>query len=93
MVIHILEISNACFNWCKEQHFIHQKNLEIQDLGIVAIALVSLVINHAIYEHSEFIKEKTSLTQEHLEKIFKGTSYLVFILLIMFLVYQIIKFD
>lgn len=92
MVFHtIVEINQVCFNWCKEQNFVHQRNLEIQDLGMVAVALVSLLINHMIYNHSEFIIEKTEITEDQLEKLHKATSYFAFILLIIFLGYQIIK--
>lgn len=36
--------TNACFEWCKEQNFIHQSNLEIQGLTILVVALIALFI-------------------------------------------------
>ena len=44
------EITKDCFNWCKDQHFAHNTNIEIEMLFLPAFALMSLIAY-------EFIKD------------------------------------
>lgn len=38
------DITEGCFDWCKEQHFINNSNLGIEALLLVAFAMVVLFI-------------------------------------------------
>lgn len=65
------EITETCWNWCKEQTEIHASNLQIEALALPFLALVSFFIAFFIYNHSEWILEKSSdLTEKSLVKIF-----------------------
>jgi len=85
-----VEVTQYCFNWCKEQNFIHQNNLEIKDLSIVAVALISLVLHSLLYNYHDFIVDKFKLDSDKLNKLYIATSDFSYILLTIFLIYQIV---
>ena len=81
------EITTGCFNWCKEQNFIHQSNVQINDLAFIVIALISLTINNIIYNHPETLKQLTKMDDYELEKVYDLTYFLTFIMLIGYVIY------
>jgi len=85
----IPEVTERCFNWCKEQSLIHQGNEEINDLSIIAIAMTSLVINKAITDHSKFLIEKFNLDENNLEKLHDATYFFAFILMALYIIYRV----
>ena len=85
----IQQVSETCWNWCQKQYEINQSNIQIENLGVVGVALISLLINHLIYNHSDFIIKHTKITEKKLEILFMATSYFAFVLLILFLGYFI----
>lgn len=85
-----LEITEGCFKWCEEQHFTHQRNLEIYELSFIAIALVSLGINHLIYNHSDFLKEISGMNEYQISKVYDGTHFLAFMMLVAYIIYMVL---
>lgn len=83
------EITETCFNWCKEQNFIHQSNVQINDLAFIVIALISLTINNLIYNHPETLKQLSGMNDYQLEKAFDATYFLTFIMLITYIIYMV----
>ena len=81
------DITKGCFDWCQDQSFIHQNNLQINDLTLIALALVSLLVHHIILEFKDKIIEKTGIKVWQLNLIKGATTYFAFWLLIIFLVY------
>ena len=88
-IIPFTKITKECFDWCKEQNFIHQSNLEIQDMAFIVIALVSLVIHNLIYNHSEALKEISGMKDYQLEKVYDATYFLTFIMLKTYIIYMV----
>ncbi len=74
------EPSKQCFNWCREQHFIHANNLQIQDLTLVVLSMIALLLMHLIEAHHDNIDVK----QETLEKIYNALSHFAFYILVVF---------
>ncbi len=68
------EISQTCFNWCKDQHLTNQNNLTIYGLTIPLLALISIFICYLIYNYNNQILnlfKQNELKEHHLEKAFK----------------------
>lgn len=82
-------ISQTCVNWCKDAYEIHRSNLDIQELGMIGVIILSIVINRAIYTNSEYILSKADITESALDKLHTATYYFAFSLLILFLIYNI----
>ncbi len=74
-------LTNNCIDWCREQHFINDNNLQAEGLIIPALAFLLLVFHIAIINHSEFIIQKTDFSENQLERICKlasqGAAYLL----------------
>ena len=77
--------SDTCWQWCSEQSIIHQNNIQIQNLYIVVVAVISLFLNHVILNYSDWIIKHTEIKQSQLEKLFIATSYFPMVLLLLFL--------
>ena len=58
-------------------------------MAFIVIALVSLVVHHAIYNHSEALKEISGMNDYQLEKIYDATYFLTFIILIIYIIYMV----
>lgn len=80
-------ITNDCFEWCREQHFIHQSNLETQLLFICLIVAILLFINYAIIKHNQFILKYANIYEETLQKTVVLINEYALYLLIVFLIY------
>ena len=85
--IKINEITSTCFNWCKEQSFIHQQNIEIYEMSFIVIALISIVVNRTINSYWNYFKGQ-GYDDNLLEKIYDGTLTMIFVMLILFLIYM-----
>ncbi len=86
---HILPITETCFDWCKEQNFIHQSNLEIQEMTFLVIALISMVIHNLIENHAEELMHLSGMNKYQLEKIYDATYFLPFVMLILYIIYMV----
>lgn len=80
-------ITARCFDWCREQSFIYQQNLEIRELSFIVIALISIVVHWVIDEHFVYFISH-DFDKKVLEKIHDGTLLLNFMMLILFLIYM-----
>lgn len=59
----IKQVTNECFEWCKEQNFIHHNNLTVEGLSIVVIAMIALFL-YVIYEQfGEFMLIDDKITR------------------------------
>ncbi len=85
----IFEITNTCIDWCREAQLVHQNNLRIEELGIIGVALISLLANHLIETYWDFILEKSEVTERNLQILQQSTSYFTFVLLVLFLGYNV----
>ena len=87
MSLHNLTVpfSSSCINWCQEQLDIKVNNIQIENLYIIVIAVISLFLNHIILNYNEWLLNNTTLNQSQLEKLFIATSYLPMVLLLLFL--------
>lgn len=90
----IFRPTNACFEWCKQQNFINENNIQIEELSLVAIALIGLVINKLILDHGDWLVEKTRFTEypmseEKLLKLANAGTFMAFTFLILFLGYYL----
>lgn len=86
------EITQTCFNWCKEQHYINQNNLTIYSLTIPLLALVSLFGCYLIYNYNSQILnlfKENELKEHHLEKAFKLLLEFSILLLLGFFIWFI----
>lgn len=81
------EISKGCFEWCREQNFIHENNLEIFDLTFVVIALISIIVNNLIYNYPEILMNLSGMKEDDLMTVHDATYFLAFIMLILHIVY------
>ena len=81
------EITSTCWNWCKEQAIIHQSNIDISNLGVVAVAMTALLLYNISIEWSDEICNATRLSKHEL--VFYGhiIVYFAFMLLTVFLIY------
>ncbi len=82
-------ITESCFTWCKGQVEIHAKNLEINDLSLIVVALISLLLNNIIYNHSDSIAEKFNLKEGGIEILFDATYITTFLMLIIHIIYMV----
>ncbi|MAH51510.1 hypothetical protein CMI37_37185 [Candidatus Pacearchaeota archaeon] len=80
-------VVETCWNWCSEQAMIHQSNIDISNLGIVAVAMVALLIYNLSVEFQDELVEKLEIERSKL--IFYGhvLVYFAFIILAVFLAY------
>ncbi len=88
-ILGVTEVTKGCFDWCKEQHFINQNNIQIQELSIIGIALVSLVLHNIISDYKDYIISNTQVTESQLLFFYNATSRFTYILLTIFLIYFI----
>ena len=84
----IIEVTESCFAWCKEQNFIHEKNLEIHEMAFIVIALISIVVYWKIINHWEYFRSQGN-NENFLEKVSTVALTLNFIMLIMFIIYMV----
>ncbi len=82
-------ITKTCLDWCKEQTFIHQSNIGIQDLSLIAIALVSLVIHNLIDSHAETLMNYSGMDEEQLAKVYDATYTFTFLMLVIYIIYML----
>lgn len=81
------EVTEACFNWCQEQGLIYQSNLDISNLGVVAIAMVALVLYNISVEWSDEICKATKINSDALRFFGHSIVFFAFTLLAGFLIY------
>ena len=80
-------INEACWQWCSEQAITHQSNIDISNLGVIALAMFVLLLYNISIEWADDIKEKLKLSKDTL--IFYGhiLVFFTFMLLAVFLGY------
>ncbi len=83
------QITTECFNWCKEQYFIHENNLTVEALIMPILALLFLIISGVFYNFSEKIIEKTDLSEENISKIYHFCNQFAKYLLIGFFIWYV----
>jgi len=49
-------ITNKCVDWCREQHIIHNNNIEMEMLIMPGIALLSLILYEIFKNNKKFEK-------------------------------------
>lgn len=81
-------LGKACFDWCQEAYVIHDSNLQIQDLYLIVVAVVSLFVNLIIYREYDFLK--IHIEEKILQKIYTSSAYLAFVMSIIFLIYIVV---
>ena len=90
IIIGFPEITKACFDWCKEQNFIHSSNLEIRSLTILIIALIALFIYFLANNFLDhFTKNLNFETKEKIERFILLLPEFAMYLIIGFLIYFI----
>ena len=81
---------SSCINFCKEQILNYEVYIKSQHLSLVMIALFSLLVNGLINNYADYIVKKTEISYRQLELIYIGTTYFAFILIAIFLVWELI---
>ena len=85
------QVTDACKNWCLEQHFTFAHNEAVSSLWILAVALFILIIycsfrNCEQDTYDEFC-QKLSITRLHMEKMLSSLIPLSMLLITMFIIY------
>ena len=80
--------TNQCFEWYKEQNFIHATNLQIQGLTILVIALIVLFI-YALYLNIGDILDTTHEQKVIIEKIIQLLPEFAMYLMIGFFIWYL----
>ena len=88
IVMNANKITAECFNWCKEQNFVYQNNLEIHELSFIVIALIAIVVHNTLNAYWDYFRNQ-EFDEDFLEKIYDASSFVVFVMLIMFLIYMV----
>lgn len=70
MTLHLPYFSPECFEWCKEQNFIHASNLQVQTMFLLLLAFAVFLGAYFINTYSEHIKSSYGISEEKLTKIF-----------------------
>ncbi len=83
----LTDLTSTCFEWCKNQAVIHQSNIDIENLGVVAVALVALLLYQISIDFSDEICDKTRLSKDTLRGYGNIAVFFAFMLLSAFLVY------
>lgn len=78
---------NTCFEWCQNQSVIHQSNIDIGNLGVIAIAMIMLLIYNLSIEWEDWILENSSIDKYTLRFWGHIIVYFAFMLLAVFLGY------
>lgn len=85
--VNLPEITSGCFTWCQEQGIIHQSNIDISNLGVVAVAMVALLLFNISIEWSDELSKQLNISQDKLRFIGNAIVFFAFILLALFLGY------
>lgn len=85
-------ITKECFDWCKEANFIHETNLQIENLSLVIIALFSLLANHLIHSNYDWLVKEIKIKEAHIQMLYIASNYFAFFILLVFLIFQIVKY-
>lgn len=80
----------SCINFCKEQIINYEVYVKSQHLSLIVIALVSLLVNGLINNYADLIVKKTEISYRQLERAYIGTTYFAFILIAIFLIWELI---
>ena len=67
------EVTDECWQWCSEQHFIHQSNIEIYDLTFIVLAVIALIIHGATED----------------EKAYEASHFFALLMLIFYIIYML----
>lgn len=81
------EISTTCWNWCAEQTQIHQSNIDISNLGVVAVAMVALLLYNISIEFQEELIKYFKWDRNMYSFAGHALVFFAFILLALFLIY------
>lgn len=80
-------ITEACFSWCQEQGAIHQSNIDISNLGIIAVSAFSLLMYQIFVEFEDELIDKTKIDADRIKLIRHALVFFAFILLVLFMGY------
>lgn len=75
------EITDACFQWCKEQHFAN----DMSSLWILIFALALLLIHYIITHFHEEISQAAEIKEKTLDSSLSALTMAIFFLLAAFL--------
>ena len=81
------EVSQTCFQWCQEAVAIHQSNVTINNLGVVALSLIALFAYSIITQWNDEISQKLEINKETLQGYGNILIHFAFMLLAVFLAY------
>ncbi len=82
-------VSDKCFDWCKDQHFIHESNLTVQGMSIPAIAMICLFSANVILKFDKIIAIKLKISPRNLTTVYILLHNLAFLLLLGFFIWFI----
>ena len=83
----LYEVTSTCFDWCKEQAIIHQGNIDISNLGVVAVAMASLIGYQVAMYYQDKIMKRLEWNAETFKFYINTFVVFAFMLLAVFLIY------
>lgn len=81
------DITSTCFEWCRDQSIIHQSNIDIQNLGVIVVALFALLLYNISVDYADQICNSTRLSKDTLRGYGNIIVFFAFVLLAGFLAY------
>ena len=83
----LYQASADCVAWCRTQIEIHQSNIEIENLFVIAIAMGSLLLHNLLRHYDDWLIENTSITRSQVNVIYTASSYFSFVLMAIYIIY------
>ena len=81
------EVTSQCFNWCKEQVATHQSNQTIENLFVIALAMMMLLLHKLLWHYDGWLIRNTELNANQIRIMYAASANLAFILLAIFIIY------
>ena len=83
------EITQKCYEWCKEAQIIHVNNIAVSELSLVFVALVGIMISNLFYGNDYLFINKFGFDEIKVEKIALAGLFFSFVMLVIFLIRQL----
>ena len=83
----IFKPSSQCWEWCSREAVVYQSNIDISNLGVIAVAMVVLLLYNISIEWSDVVCKHLNINQDQLRFTGHTLVYFAFMLLAVFLVY------
>lgn len=81
------QASADCVTWCREQINIHQSNIEIENLFVIAMAMGALLLHNLLRHYDDWLIEHTEITRSQINVIYSASSYFAFVLMAIYIIY------